>query len=349
MSILTFLKYPKFPSRQSWLVACVCAFGLYTIPSLAASKAAEIAGYRALVDQDLRLATTGYRLAFANRALCAQTERNPGFVLHDILQYPNADTARAAFGFSRPVSVSVIVPGSAAERSGLRVGDALTGVAYQAFDWTKIPTKTGYDRVAAVKADIRQRLATQQGVALQIHRAGKPLNIILEPEAICASDFQIDTIDGKDAGADGYMVSVSLPLARYAADDQEFAAIVAHEMAHNILRHRARLDEAKQGKNRKAVLATEIEADRLSVWLMANAGYDPGAAVRFAQRCRKDSCLGLFTDGMHPSWKRRGEILTSEIAAIETAPKTDGLVTPPLLSAANMLPANKMRTVRNSN
>jgi beta-barrel assembly-enhancing protease len=212
---------------------------------------------------------------------------------------------------------------------------AWSGIPWNWANWTP---KNGYDRVASVKAMIQESLRTSQVAGMEVQRQSAAKMLILSPPEICASDFQIDTVDGKDAGADGHMVSISLPLARYAADDTEFAAIVAHELSHNILGHRARLDTAKLGKNRKAVLATEIEADRLSVWLMANAGYDPQAAVRFAQRCRKDSCLGLFTDGMHPGWKQRAEIMSAEIAALDAAPKLAGLAQPPLL----------MRTVRSS-
>jgi beta-barrel assembly-enhancing protease len=306
---------------------------------LAAPKPADIAGYRLLVDQDLRLATIGYRLAYANRSFCSQTERNPGFVLHDILQYPNADTARAAFGFVQPVAVSAVVPGGPAERAGIVAGDGLVAWSDTPWNWANWMPKNGYDRIASVKAMIQESLRTSPVVGIELQRQSVHKTLTLSPPEVCASDFQIDTVAGKDAGADGHMVSVSLPLARYAADDDEFAAIVAHELSHNILGHRARLDTAKLGNNRRAVLATEIEADRLSVWLMANAAYDPKAAVRFAQRCRKDSCLGLFTDGMHPGWKKRAEIMDSEIVSLDSATKLSGLAVPPLL----------MQTIRNSN
>ena len=298
---------------------------------MAAAKPGDVAAYRALVDQDLRLAATGYRLAYANRSFCKNTQANAGFVLHDILQYPVAETARAAIGFVQPVSVSVIIEGGAAENAGLRVGDGLVGLNGEKWDWSGIPIERASDRVASVKFDVAERLTGFKDIALQIDRGGKPLTVTITPTATCAADFQIDTVRGKDAGSDGNMISMSIGLARYASDRDEFAFIVAHELAHNILSHRTQLERAQQGKNKKAVLATEIEADRLSVWLMANAGYDPQGAVRFALRCRKNSCLGLFTDATHLGLKKRADIIMSEIALIRAAPKKDGLVTPPLL------------------
>src|SRR3546814_10543788 len=64
---------------------------------------------------------------------------------------------------------------------------------------------------------------------------------------------------------------------------QWVAAPIAHELAHNILRHRERL-EAKGvnygllsgiGRNVGYFRQTELEADILSVSLLANANYDP--------------------------------------------------------------------------
>src|SRR3546814_2491582 len=70
---------------------------------------------------------------------------------------------------------------------------------------------------------------------------------------------------------------------------RSLAAAVAHELAHNILRHRERLDAADVarglfkgfGRSARLFRQTEIEADRLSAWPMRGAGYDPPAAVRF--------------------------------------------------------------------
>jgi predicted Zn-dependent protease len=106
----------------------------------------------------------------------------------------------------------------------------------------------------------------------------------LNPAPICASRFWIDTKSKLDAGADGYNVRITEALVSFAANDDELAAAVAHELSHNLLEHREKLRRMR--KSAGNIRATEIEADRLSVWLMANAGYDPSAAVRFIERFR---------------------------------------------------------------
>ena len=152
----------------------------------------------------------------------------------------------------------------------------------------------------------------------------------LNPPAICASKFWLDTKSSLDAGADGDGVRVTEGLLAFTTqDDAELAAVVAHEMAHNLLGHRERLSG---NRSRKAILATETEADRLSVWLMANAGYDPVAAVRFAERYGRKTGLGIFSDGTHLRWKNRVKLMQGEIDLMQRTSKTGGLYAPSLLT-----------------
>ncbi len=305
----------------------------------------DIAAYRGLAVQDVRLATVGYRLALANRSFCKKTERKPGWVLHDIAQYPDAEIAKAAFGFETPIQISGVVANGPAEKAGLLGRDGVMSLQNDEGQlkmpgFGKVSPAKSYARLSGVLVDIKALLAkNERPVTVTVIRANQDRVITVQPETVCASDFQIDTSSGNNAGADGAMVSVSLDLALYAADDAELAMIVAHEFSHNILQHRAKLDNAKIsrgigrifGKNKRAILATEIEADRLSIWLMANAGYDPDAALRFSERCRIDRCLGPLSDGTHLNWTKRIQTMKAEIDLINASPKENGLVTPPLL------------------
>ncbi len=323
-------------------VACLLAT-IAAGTSHAAPRPADVAAYRALVALDARLASAGYRLASANAEYCPVKERGPGWVIHDIAQYPDADTAKAAFGFETPIQVAALVQGSAAQRAGVMADDGFTGIDGATIYWPAMPVgKTGYERVASFKQLFTERATNSPTFPVKLSRKGREVDLNLELPLICASDFQIDSSAKMDAGADGKMVSVTTALAEYASGEGELAAIVAHELAHNILQHRARLDAAKVnrglgrqfGKSRKAILATEIEADRLSIWLLANAGYDPSATLEFWQRYRREHGGGFLSDGTHLRWKKRIAIMRAEADQILAVPAIGGKRMPPLLAPA---------------
>lgn len=294
-----------------------------------ASAADNVSAYHALAQQDLRLASVGHRLAVANAPLCDRTSRNPGWVLHDEFQYPNPRIARAAFGLRAPIGLSAVVPGGVAEAAGLKPGDGI--VAINGTDIAAVPGKPrSTDRMEAVARKLSDALALSGPMHVTAETATGRQIFTLDPPAICASKFWLDTKSSLDAGADGDGVRVTEGLLVFTAhNDAELAAVVAHELAHNLLRHRQRLST---NRSNKAILATEIEADRLSIWLMANAGYDPLAALRFAERYGRKTGLGIFSDGTHLRWKNRVKVMQAEIDLMQSTGKVGELYVPPLLA-----------------
>ena len=94
----------------------------------------------------------------------------------------------------------------------------------------------------------------------------------------------------------------------------EVAAAIAHELAHNVLQHRAWLDA--NGRKRSNVRLIEREADRLMPWLLANAGYDPAAAARFMERWGPVHDGGIFRARTHDGWDERVEFIAAEVDKI---------------------------------
>lgn len=150
-----------------------------------------------------------------------------------------------------------------------------------------------------------------------------------------------------NAYADGSSVHVSPAMVRFAAQDHELAFILAHEFAHNIMRH-------VEGKQRNAMLGTllgvaadwaatsqgydtqgqlgklgmgiganayspafETEADYIGLYLLARAGYEYKNAPAFWRRMSVENPQAIYTGSTHPSNAERYVNMNKTIAEIE--------------------------------
>lgn len=309
---------------------------------LAAPKAAAVPAdaspYAVLAALEARVATIGFRLTTANAPHCRRLQPQFGWIWGDPRLYDATSRAdaRAAYGArdADTAYIAAIAPGSPATTAGLHVGTAVHAV--DGF----VPAAEGSDAFARITVLETRLGGLDRDKPVEID-TGAARPVVVRPVPGCVSDFRVEARDRAAGQADGRLVLISAGLARFANDDDELAAAVAHELAHNILRHRARLDAAgvdrglgKQfGRSARLFRQTEVEADRLSVWLMQAAGYDPGAAVRFWQRFGKRNGPVLFQAGTHPRWQDRVRALEAEIAAIDAAKSAGKPLAPPLIAA----------------
>jgi hypothetical protein len=262
----------------------ILALTLGTVQSPAGAAGSErVAGFRALQAADLELATIGYRLATGNVALCQLKQAQFGMPLQAITQYNAAQRAdaRTAFGFAGVVVVEAVVPDSPAAQAGLRAGDSLLAI-------DGVPQPTLADARGAV--DVRDRDLAQAALnrggpsrrrMVRVLRDGAAQDIAIAPKPGCRLVPELMIGTGLEAQSDGVHLQIGDGyLARYNADT--VAIVVAHEMAHNILHHYEQLRRARScAADARETRRTEAEADRLSVALLANAGYDPMLPARF--------------------------------------------------------------------
>lgn len=294
--------------------------------SLALSPAPATAGdartdyYSALADQETRLATVGYRLTRANARWCSEVTPQPGWILGDLRQFEASDRAAAGkiYRAGGGAFVAAVAPGSPADRAGLTRGTRIAAIEGDAIapadSGPTIRMDTAIVKLYTIDPTAPWTVTDDAG---HVYR--------MPPASGCASAFRVE-LGGAQAAANGILVRITLKLARSIAADDELAAVVAHELAHNILRHRDRL-----GADRSAarVRRTEFEADRLAVWLMADAGYDPAAAIRFWNRHKRP----LVRAASHPPRSERIAAIESEIAAMQAARAGDAAARPPLIDA----------------
>lgn len=307
-------------------------------PALAETPAAQ-SPYAALALTEARVAAIGFRLTTANTAWCPVRQPQFGWIWGDPRLY-TADRrveALAAYGAADQLHpfIAALAPHSPAALPGMKVGTPVTAIAD-----APVPDGVGDHPFARITAIETSMAARPLDAAIALH-IGAGHVVALTPVAGCVSDFRVEANERPAAVADGRMILVNQGLADFAADDEELAAAIAHELAHNILRHRARLDAAgvdrglgKQfGRNARLFKQTEVEADRLSVWLLAGAGYDPAAAARFWSRFGQRKGRPMFQASTHPSWRDRVASLEAEAAAIASLRKAGQPLRPPLIDA----------------
>lgn len=289
---------------------------------------AQRESFEALRAADLKLAEIGWRLATANVAICDRQEPGTGLQLHSADQFEGAERAAAErhFAFATPVAIEGVVKGTPAAAAGLRQDDSLVRVG--SVDVAALPGKPGTTQRLVAAQLALAALPPSQALTVDVRRSGAPVRVTVHPVPACRSRFELRVADDFGASADGTMVQISSAFLQDYSD-AELAALIAHEFAHNVLRHRDRLEArgvtwgllAGFGGNVKYFRQTEIEADLLSVYLLANAGYDPRASLAFWRRFGPSKAGGIFRSRTHPAWRDRIATLETEIARIDATPQ----------------------------
>lgn len=270
-----------------------------------------------LLRQDTRLAAVAERMLSANSGLCAQSMPLTGMVLHSRDQY-RPGVAGDAFA-NGPIAVAAVLPDSPAAAAGIAPGDALAAIGDQRTSGLEsegeAPLRdSAFAALAALPGD--------SPLALTIVRGGGERAVTLAPRPGCRALVEIRAESDLNARSDGRVIQVNYGLAA-AASDEELAVVFAHELAHLVLEHRRRLSVAgvekgffgEFGKNRRLNRQVEVEADRMAVHLLANAGYDPAVAPAFWRTSLgRRASGGLFRSSTYPSAEARALLVEREIA-----------------------------------
>jgi hypothetical protein len=300
--------------RRLWAgaAAVLWATPLMAQPATATiDYAAERAAIGRFQDADQRLQDVGFQLARSNVGFCPKVVPSIGLQLQDMVSYGAPAIARAALGLTRDFAVQTAARGSPAALSGgftrnreivsLERIDPNTWPARAKMDWNRLVW--AHDHIEAM-------LTEHGGIAVGFADGAAAR---LQPVEVCATRFELMG-EGDTAVADGVRVVIGIDFPAFAYNEPEFAALVAHELAHNVLGHDAWLDT--HGRSRRHVRRTEREADRLMPWLLANAGYDPAAAARFWRQWGKQHDAGLLMVRKHDGWDEREEFVAAEVPLI---------------------------------
>ncbi|HEU4993643.1 MAG TPA: M48 family metallopeptidase [Gemmatimonadaceae bacterium] len=260
--------------------------------------------------------------------------------------------AASALGFNDTLSIVNVTRGSAADRAGFKVGDRVVNL-------NREPAPTGKNAVAAFgsflsPSPVRRgepALATEP-YRLTVRRmaettATHALDVAVAADTVCAYAPVALKDDALNAWADGQRVVVTTAMLRFAGTDEELAGIVAHEIAHNAMRHidakkknatvgaifGAILDvaAATQGvntggdfTNQGAAIGAmsysqdfEREADYVGMYILARAGRPFANAPNLWRRMAQESPGSIKYASTHPTSAERFVRLEKIVAEIQ--------------------------------
>lgn len=312
-------------------LAALLALGISTIAHTQPTPAqpARQAAGSSLRAEDHRLASIAYRLALAGAGLCGEPAPLTGLLLHHLAEY-DAEGRRltlAAWPMLQGPGILSVVDGSPAAQARLAAGDVLLLV-------NALPFRSPAE-IAAIANDKARRQAIEQAEALledqlrlgpaqiTVLREGERREVALTARPACPARVRLARSNQPNAFANGRYAVVTTAVMAFTQRDDELAIVLAHELAHNILGHKARLEAQRVprgllrrfGKNAARIYATEQEADRLAVRLVAAAGYDTGAIIPFWRRfyARYDSPQLFRT---HPGLKARERLIEQALSEL---------------------------------
>ncbi len=280
-----------------------------------------------LRQQDGRVATVSYRLNVAALELCHDKASLSGMAIHHALQYgaESRPVAIRHFGLTGRPSVLTVVPGGPSDKAGVKADDVLVsidGTAFADAGGRVASGKATYDDTLQARALLDQGLADGTG-ALVVERDGRRQTLTIRPVAGCAYEAQLLPSEDLDAKADGTRLFITSAFVRYTVTDDQLAVVLGHELAHNVMRHRARIKEGatgavlgNAGTMVDGLLTVEREADYVGLYLMARAGYDYGSALEFWRQYGADYAKSRYAVGSNPGSLARATNTGATIAEI---------------------------------
>ncbi|HEX8643938.1 MAG TPA: M48 family metallopeptidase [Allosphingosinicella sp.] len=280
--------------------------------------------------EDHRIVAIVHRLGVAGREHCPATLPLTGLAFHHLAEYRPRDRpeAIARYGLDRGIGLLSVVEGSPAAQALLQAGDVLVsvnGVAFPAPQAIAAEEQENERRRQMSASEEMLEEALRLGAAeVRVARGGQIRTVRLASVPGCPARGRLARSGQDNAFADGRYVIMTTGFLGFFRSDDELAVALAHELAHNILRHPQQLEAQGVprgmmrhiGRNARLVRATEVEADQLSVRLLASAGYDLDAILPFWRRLhgRADSALQIIS--AHPGLKARERYIGAAIAEV---------------------------------
>lgn len=296
---------------------------------------AEEEALRSLISHQDRLYRVAAPLLVGNGELCRNNARNLlGFTAKNKYSYSSeyVNAAEVVFGLGEPLQVMGVLPGSGAARAGVRRGDRLLAVEDK-------PLPQGENAERHASAMLAPLVTGRPSLNLTVGRNGADTTLNVPLTYACAFGIELGNADIVNAYGDGQRVLVTRGMMGQTRTDEELAYVMAKEMAHNVLGHasmqrmsatiggiidnlvRIRPDMSTMvGTSgvRPMPAEMDIAADRLSLYMLARAGYRLDNAIPFWQRLagQYPATVPNSYTALHPNTQQRIAAMEKTIAEI---------------------------------
>jgi hypothetical protein len=306
-----------------------------------------------------RLHSVAFPILAANVDLCAEKGKiaaKTGLqtVGHGVFPRDYQGAAKAVLGTERALFVAGVVPGSPAAQAGFKEGDLLLSA-------NKVTVPDGDDAATVFAEEMNRISKAGTSIVARIRRSGSEMDITLIPIPACDYGYGIAQNSDVNAFADGRRIVFHTGMMRFANIDEELAAVVGHELAHNLMGHLdSKRDNAALGMLVDILFAGlgvgtqgafanmarqaysqefETEADYVGLYMTARAGFDIRNAASFWRRMGVEhpSSIRANHASSHPSAPYRFVSLDKTVEEIERK-KAAGLPLRPELRKAEPVP-----------
>ncbi|RZI41264.1 peptidase M48 [Herbaspirillum sp. HC18] len=304
-----------------------------TIFSKPSASPAEQQALQAIVDMQDRLYRIAAPLLVSNAELCKGNARNLlGFTAKNKYSYSTEfiNAAQKALGLDERLQIMGVLGGSGAARAGVKRGDIVLAVENKT-----LPEGENAEQEAATI--LAPMMNGRNSITLTVQRDGASAALNVPLTYACAFGVELGNTDNVAAYADGRRVLVTRGMLSAVRSDDELAYVMAKEMAHNALAHATKqrmsatiggiidnLTRTRPDMNMMTGMAglrpmpqdLDAMADKLSIYLLARAGYNIDQVIPFWQRMASQypaTQLNGYT-ALHPSTNYR-------VAAMEKAIK----------------------------
>lgn len=272
-----------------------------------------------------------WELATKAVALCPRKAANLGVEFGTKPKGELGVAMERLYGVADEPSVLFLLDGGPAQLAGLRPRDRLISVA----GITAKDTKAIADKLHGAPSDA--------SVPVVVRRGSQTLSYAVNAVSACDYPIGIDLQQVVNAYADGDRIMVTRGMMNFARTDEELALVIAHEMAHNTMRH---IDAKRQnaagglvadialailtrGAYRQSAISNaagqaysqefEAEADYVGLYMLARTGYMIDDAPKFWRRmaAANPAAITGSHSATHPSTSYRMVALDAAVKEIQ--------------------------------